>query len=189
MQETKALIQKAMAGDVRAFRLIVEEHQAFAYAVAFRMLGQEDEAEDVVQEAFVRLWKNLPKYREEIKITTWLYRIITNLCLDYVKSVRGRQKKNQDALSVGKSVHAITNPAKEMEQRELMVLVQEAAAALTPKQKAVFVLRDLQGLDVQEVCSILEMEETQVKSNLYHARLAISRELKEQYQTDKPNEL
>lgn len=90
-------------------------------------------------------------------------------------------------LSAGKSVQSITTPAKEMEQRELMILVQEAAATLAPKQKAVFVLRDLQGLDVTEVCTVLDMDETQVKSNLYHARLAISKKLKQQYQTDKPN--
>lgn len=177
-----------MAGDITAFRLIVEEHQAFAYAVAFRMLGEEEESEDVVQEAFVRLWKNLPKYKEEIRLTTWLYRIVTNLCLDYIKSTRGRQKKNQDMLSAGKSVQAISNPASELERRELVILVQEAATTLAPKQKAVFVLRDLQGLSVQEVCNVLEMEETQVKSNLYHARLAISKKLKQHYQTSKPDE-
>lgn len=189
MHYEPAVIKKAMAGDIRAFRVIVEEHQAFAYAVAFRMLGEEEEAEDVVQEAFVRLWKNLPKYNEQIRLTTWLYRIVTNLCLDYIKSTRGRQKKNQEMLSAGKSVQALSNPAKEMEQHELMILVQEAAAALAPKQKAVFVLRDLQGLSVEEVCNVLEMDESQVKSNLYHARLAISKKLKQHDETGKPDKL
>ena len=72
--------------DPKAFQKIVETHLDFAYAVAFRMTGIREEAEDIVQEAFIRLWKNMHKYRPEIKIGTWLYTIITRLCLDYFKS-------------------------------------------------------------------------------------------------------
>ncbi len=173
-----------MRGDIQAYRKLVEHHQAFAYAVAYRMLGNEDEAEDMVQEVFIKLWKVLPGYRQEIKLTTWLYKIITNQCLDHLKS--NYRKANQNRKSVlDLVIQAPGTPDNELQQREWIVQVQEAAAALTPTQKAVFVLRDLQGLDVEEVCQVLEMNDTQVKSNLYHARKAIAQQLEKYYQASK----
>ena len=81
-----ALIEKAQGGDQYAFRKIVEAHQGFAYAVAFKFVASRVEAEDITQEAFIKLWKNIAKYRPEIKLTTWLYKIIMNLSLDLLKS-------------------------------------------------------------------------------------------------------
>lgn len=184
MQLDPDVIRLAMRGDIQAYRKLVEHHQAFAYAVAYRMLGNEDEAEDMVQEVFIKLWKVLPGYRQEIKLTTWLYKIITNQCLDHLKS--NYRKANQNRKSVlDLVIQAPGTPDNELQQREWIVQVQEAAAALTPTQKAVFVLRDLQGLDVEEVCQVLEMNDTQVKSNLYHARKAIAQQLEKYYQASK----
>lgn len=183
MQFDPDVIQLARRGDTQAFRKLVEHHQAFAYAVAYRMIGNEAEAEDVVQEAFVKLWKALPGYREDVKLTTWLYKIVANLCIDYLKS--GRRKAEQNRKAMHNLVISYSTPEKEWQHREWMVEVQEAAATLTPVQKAVFVLRDLQGLAVKEVCFLLEMSDTQVKGNLYHARKAIGQRLERQYQADK----
>jgi len=177
------IIIKAMAGDVAAFRKVVEQHQSFAYAVAFRFTGHEEEAEDIVQEAFVRLWKNLKTYRQEVKLTTWLYRIIANLCLDFLKSRRGKEKRNREDLSKGYVIADHSTPEHEYQQTELMIAIHLAAEELTPKQKAVFILRDLEGLSVEEVTGILSMTAGNVKSNLFHARQKMADKLKSFYQT------
>lgn len=175
------LIEKAVTGDTNAFEAIVRAYQSFAYVVAFRFLGQQEEAEDVVQEAFIRLWKNIYKYKPEIKLSTWLYRIITNLCLDYLKSGYAKQKKNHD-LQMANEPESNDQPDKTLQASELNSVIQEIASALTPKQKAVFILRDLEGLSVEEVCVILSLSSENVKSNLYYARKFVSERLKVTYQ-------
>ena len=177
------VIRQASEGNKEAFRYLVEAYQAFAFAVSYRFVGNDDDAEDIVQEAFIRLWKSLPRYRQEIKITTWLYRIIANLCLDFLKSRRGKQRKNQVDISVSHSVQDPDTPEKKLHRQELMEAVWRAAEALTPKQRAVFILRDLEELPVEEVCSILSMSPGNIKSNLYYARLKVSEKLKAFYQT------
>ncbi len=182
-QINQEVILKAMAGDTEAFRVVVETYQGFAFSVSFRLLGDEDDAEDIVQEAFVRLWKNMHRYRPDIKLTTWLYRITVNLCLDFLKSSRGKQKRNQVDVTRGYRVADPSSPDGEYDRRELMSIIQEAASGLAPMQRAVFMLRDVEALPVEEVCSVLSLSPGTVKSNLYHARLKMSEKLKKYYQT------
>ena len=87
------LVEKAVAGDMQAFRRLVERHQGFVYALCYRLVGTVGDAEDITQEAFIRLWRNLSRYRDDIKLTTWLYKIVTNLCLDFLKSAYNKHTK------------------------------------------------------------------------------------------------
>jgi RNA polymerase sigma-70 factor, ECF subfamily len=182
-QVDAGVIRNAMAGNSDAFRVIVDHYQSFAYAVAFRFLNQAEEAEDVVQESFIRLWKNLSKYRPEVLLSTWLYRIITNLCLDFLKSTYAKQQKNQRDVQTEYLLKSNGQVDEELNVVELNEMIQRAAAKLTPKQKAVFILRDLEELPVVEVCAILSMSAGNVKSNLYYARQQIGESLKKYYQT------
>ncbi len=175
---TPEVIQEAMAGSKRAFGIVVDQYQVFAYRVAFRLIGKAGEAEDIVQESFISLWKNFDHYRVEIKLTTWLYRIIVNKCLDYFKSATVKQNNNKVGLEYAHVIEDNNTPEKELQNKELMKAIQVATESLTPKQKAVFVLRDLEGLDVDDVCSILSISAGNVKSNLYYARVAMSEKLR-----------
>jgi RNA polymerase sigma-70 factor, ECF subfamily len=168
------IIEKAMAGDMRAFRMLVEKHQSFVLSLAYRFVRDSNEAEDITQEAFVRLWKNLHKYRHEVKLTTWLYKIVTNLCLDYLKS--STRKYSQRATSVDDEMKltVASTPDQSLLDDELRNALLKMSEELTPKQKAVFVLRDLEELDVQEVSQILNESAANIKSNLYYARLKMS---------------
>lgn len=177
------LIQQAARGSQSAFRTIVETNQGFVYAVAFRFVNDQDEAEDITQEVFVRLWKNLHTYRQEVKLTTWLYKIVTNRCLDFMKSRHGRQRKNKVDISRSHFVHDNSTPEKEFQQQELSRIIHAAADELTPKQKAVFILRDLEGVSPEEVSETLSMSVGNVKSNLFHARQKMTEKLKVYYQT------
>jgi RNA polymerase sigma-70 factor, ECF subfamily len=182
---TPDTIRQAALGDRHAFRMLVESQQTFAYAVAFRFVGNAGDAEDIVQEAFVRLWKNLHQYRPEVKLSTWLYRIIANLCLDLLKSRPEKQRRS--AVDIDHS-HAVTDgstPEADLYRRELMGAIHAAANELTPLQRAVFILRDLEDLPVEEVCDILCMPAGNVKSNLYYARRKVGERLKALYRTDK----
>jgi RNA polymerase sigma-70 factor, ECF subfamily len=180
---TPELIQEAARGSQQAFRAIVEVNQGFVYAVAFRFVNDAHEAEDITQEVFLRLWKNLHTYKPEVKLTTWLYKIVTNRCLDFLKSKHGSQRKN--AVDVNKQLHlaAHSTPERAYQQEELIKIIHAAADELTPRQKAVFILRDLEGLSPEEVSEALSMSAGNVKSNLFHARQKITSKLKTIYQT------
>lgn len=183
------IIKKAAAGDRIAFRQLAETHQRFVYAVAVRVLNNVQDAEDATQETFIRLWKNLNQYKTGIKLTTWLYRIVTNISLDVLKSAH--YKRNRMTIGLEKKVEHIRTSGGDqiLQQAELVKAVEEAAVQLPHLQKVIFVLRDLQGLSPVEVSEILETTEDKIKSNLYHARLAIGRFLKQHYQTQNSIEL
>jgi RNA polymerase sigma-70 factor (ECF subfamily) len=178
---THEMITRAAKGDTGAFRDIVNQQQAFAYAVSYRFLGNAEDAEDVVQEGFIRLWKNLHSYKPEVKLTTWLYRILVNLCLDVLKSSQRKHQRNSREVKEELKHYSTTDD--DVRTHELHELIQEAASELSPSQKAVFILRDLEDLPVEEVCSILSMSAGNVKSNLYYARQQMSEKLKKYYQT------
>jgi RNA polymerase sigma-70 factor (ECF subfamily) len=180
---TPELIQKAVRGSQQAFRAIVEANQGFVYAVAFRFVNDSQDAEDITQEVFVRLWKNLHTYKQEVKLTTWLYKIVTNRCLDFLKSRHGRQRKNKVDIDRSHFIQDYSTPEKEFQQQELSRIIHAAADELTPKQKAVFILRDLEGLSQEEVSETLSMSTGNVKSNLFYARQKMTEKLKAFYQT------
>ncbi|MDN5214875.1 sigma-70 family RNA polymerase sigma factor [Fulvivirgaceae bacterium BMA12] len=180
LSETE-IITRAKSGDTRAFRILVERYQSMMFSVSCRFLDK-DEAEDIVQEAFIRLWKNLHKYRPGIKLTTWLYRIVTNLCLDQLKSKHRRNRFRRADITEIDAVKDHSTPDKELEGRELLQYVLQLAQSLTPKQRAVFILRDLEGLSSDEVCEVLSMKAGNVKSNLYYARKALHEKLKQYFE-------
>jgi len=168
-----------MKGDGQAFRQLVEAHQGLAYSIAFRFTRDELESEDIVQNAFIKLWKNLSKYNEEFRFKIWLSKIVTNLCLDYLKS--GRKKHTVDQ-SLSKEIMTLpSHHENKLEEKELRAIVYQLAEQLTEKQKAVFILRDLEMLEVDEVCQALQMTPGNMKSNLYYARLKIKEGLKKCY--------
>ena len=172
-------ITRAINGEQYAFRRLVEQHQHFVFAVSFRLLGNRADAEDVVQETFVRLWKHLSRYRPEVKLSTWLYKIATNLCLDHLRSAH--HKKSQRTVDTDEIIISAETADKDVMATEFRMAVREFSAALQPKQKAVFVLRELEGLSVEEVGDILSMSPDAIKSNLYHARTQITKWMKEYY--------
>ncbi|HTH54501.1 MAG TPA: RNA polymerase sigma factor [Cyclobacteriaceae bacterium] len=176
------LVRKSAEGDHQAFRQLVEAHQHLAYSIAFRFTQDENESEDIVQEAFVKLWKNLPKYKVEFRVKTWLSKMVTNLCLDHLKSGR---KKNLVSEGRGKGNEPSIDEDK-LEHEELKSIVVRLAEQLTEKQKAVFVLRDLEQLTPEEVCQALQMSAGNMKSNLYYARLKIKEGLQKFYSVKKP---
>lgn len=182
------IIEKAVAGDVRAFRWIVEKHQSFVLTLAYRFVRNSGDAEDITQEAFIRLWKNLYKYKREIKLSTWMYTIVTNLCLDYLKSSRFKTSRNTASIEDEMKVRAPKNADENLINEELRAAILKLTEQLTPRQKAVFVLRDLEALEVDEVCDILKESAANVKSNLYYARQKMS-ELIQKYYAGNKNEL
>ena len=183
------IIQNAKSGDTSAFRKLVEHYQPFAYALAYRMTRSHDEAQDIVQDSFIRCWQAIGRFDQRVKFSTWLYKIVMNRCLDLFKSSRFKSRHYEIDFNVGYGVHDPKRSDELLHQQEFLEIVLKMSQQLTPKQRAVFVLRDLEDLDVTEVSSILSMSHGKIKSNLYYARKKMSELLSKIYQNTSMHEL
>jgi RNA polymerase sigma-70 factor (ECF subfamily) len=178
-QKVKCLIELSIQGDKASFRSLVESHQPFAYAVAFRLLNNDFETEEVVQEAFIRVWKNLTKYDNNMRFTTWLYKIVVNLCYDrirYFKTTKNLRNVNISG-SVLVNMASDSNIEQELINREQADIIKFLTDSLTPHQKLVFVLSELEGLSPGEINEITGLSANKIKSNLYCARQVIKEKL------------
>ena len=179
----QSLIRSAARGDHQAFRTLVEFYQAFAYSLAHRYTYDEEDAEDVTQEAFIKVWKNLHKYDPQFRFKAWVAKIVTNLCLDYLKSGRRKHESGKTKAAETLMVAGHRQPDHELEAIELKTIIARLTEQLTDQQRKVFVLRDLEMLSTEEVCQILNMSSGNMKSNLYYARLKIKQELASFYKS------
>jgi len=169
------LIARSQNGNLQAFRSLMESQKQYAYAVAFRLLHDEENVNDVVQEAFIRVWNNLGRYRKEVKFTTWLYKIVVNLCYDKIKKESRRknifstlgESGHADEATDGRDLH------NEIEQRDLSARVLSESKKLPPKEYLVFHLRDIQDFSIEEIAEIAGTSINSVKVNLCYARRRI----------------
>ncbi len=155
--------------------MLVEAHQFMVYQLAFRLLCNEEEAKDAVQETFLRVWLNLAQFDRERSFKTWVYAIAANHCYDRLKSLR--YKAHTVPLE---SIENLSSDEMEltMENVELGTRIARLTKRLSPKQKWVFTLCDLEGLSVEETSTITGLSAAKIKSNLYLARQSMRKELK-----------
>lgn len=173
----RTLLTACRQGNTAAFTTLVETYQQYAFRVAFRLLSDSDGARDVVQETFIRIWNHRQNIDPEKKFTTWLYRIVTNLCYDRLKSPAARTDSLDSALS--EQLVSGENPEKSVSDKEVIDLIHRFIRFLAPKQKIVFVLRDIECLSMKEVSAITGIRIGAVKTHLYLARRAVRNYLNE----------
>ena len=174
-EELFRLIKNAVEGDLSAFEAILKNYQYYAYTVSFRVLTNDDDAKDVVQECFVRIWKSLGSYNKKVKFTTWMYKIVINLCYD---KLRRRKMENERRETIDDGfVSGLDNPEKQLTNKEQAEIIKHVSNGLPEKQRMVFVLRDLEELTTEEVSQIMEISVGSVKANLSIARKTIRTKL------------
>ena len=170
------LIEQSKQNDPKSFRIIVETHQSLVYSLAFRIMCNEEEAKDIVQETFIKVWLNLSGFDPEKKFSTWIYSIAAHLCLDKLKS----KKRRFQAEAIDKNLYDVAtseNADQKLLNSELGSLILALTNNLTPKQKIVFTLRDLEELEVAEIEEITGLSAKKIKSNLFLARQTIRQKL------------
>lgn len=177
------IIRKCTEGDSTSFGLLVKAHQGYAFALAFRMLADENEARDVVQESFLRVWRSIGRYDPTQKFTTWLYAIVSRVCLDKLRSRARTHRLFRRGSEAGfdEDLRDNTDTEKAYSNRELAELISHLSDGLSPTQKLVFTLRDLQECTIAEVCTITGLSEGSIKTNLSFARRKIRHLLATRY--------
>jgi RNA polymerase sigma-70 factor (ECF subfamily) len=178
--EVNNLIFRSRQNDQAAFREIVEAHQHLVYSLAFRLLYNDEDAQDIVQETFIKVWKHLLDFNIEMKFTTWLYKIATNSCYDRIKVLK-RSNNHTFSFDLEKAVllnqPSLENLETDLINSELAQIIKQLTNDLPPKQKLVFTLRDLEGLEIDEITEITGLSAKKVKSNIYCARQFIREKL------------
>ncbi len=182
------LIRRSQAGDRGSFDLLVRQHYQRAYNIAYRMLSDDDRAADATQAAFVRAFRGLDDFRAEASFSTWLYRIVTNVCLDHIRQAP-KQPASLTLLADDETTleqRAIpdeqADPAVQAEQRQRQQIVHAALQRLTGEHRAVVVLYDLNGFSYQEIAQMLDIAPGTVKSRLNRARLALKEQLQQHWE-------
>ena len=179
-EKIKEVIERSKQRDTDAFRQLVETYQPFVFRLAFRLLCSEDEAKDIVQETFIRVWLHLYRYQKHTRFTTWLYKISCNLCYDRLRTIKRFRDDEKTSIDLSDlNVSADDNIEQSVINRDLKELIIALTHGLTPKQRLVFTLRDIEGLELEDVREITGMSGAKIKSNLYLARQYIRSKINE----------
>ncbi len=174
----RELLRRLRKGDERAFAELIRRYQDRIHDLAYRMLGNRQEAEDLAQEIFVAVYKNLGQFRGDSKLSTWIYRVAKNHCLNRIVYLRRHGSGRTGELEDGHEPDGdpgVGAPDRALERRERQALVQRALAELDEAQRMVVVLRDIEGLDYDEIVVVLEEPLGTVKSRLHRARAALAK--------------
>src|SRR3989442_1054670 len=169
-------LARLRAGDAGAFEQLVALHQHRVFGVAFRMLGNAAEAEEMAQEAFMRAHRSLSEFRGDAKLSTWLYAIVSRLCLSRLASAERRAGRQGEETLLRLS-DPRGGPDAGAERAELEAALHRAIAELPEDRRAVVILRDLQGLTYEEIAEALDLELNTVRSRLHRARLDLKEKM------------
>lgn len=176
MDTDVALVRRAREGDYLAFERLFERHRALVYRFAYQMTSRRDDAEDIVQEAFVRAYQNLHRYRDEAKFTTWLLRIVTNLCTDQARmSQRRTVLEQQEAVGAldWMTIGDVDDPVQNLEDARRKQALGKALRALPEHHRSVIILRDIEEREYPEIASILGCTIGGAKLRVLRARRAL----------------
>jgi RNA polymerase sigma-70 factor (ECF subfamily) len=180
----KKRIKQVKKGDQNAFGEIVEIYKNKVYQICFRMLGNRHEAEDAAQEAFIRAFVNINKFNQELKFSTWLFRIATNLCIDKIRKKKpdfylDAEVSGTDGLNMYSQIASDTElPENELESLELQEAVQKEILKLPDKYRTVIVLKYIEELSLNEISEILDLPLGTVKTRIHRGRDALRQQLR-----------
>ncbi len=172
------LVRAAQRGDTGAFDQLVRAHDQQVLRMAYNLLRSEEDARDIYQEAFLRVYRNLGKFRFDCSFSTWLYRIVSNLCLDHLRKRKVRQEEPStfeaesgqvDRLQFVPEERADVDPQRRFQSAEMNSRIQEVLAELTPRERIVFEMRHYQGMRLRAIGQALGVTEEAAKNCLFRA--------------------
>jgi RNA polymerase sigma-70 factor, ECF subfamily len=188
-EEDRELILRAQKGDQAAFRRLVERHQRRAFAIAMGLVRDENDARELVQDAFLRVYRNLNSFQGGSSFFTWLYRIVTNLAIDLMRKPGRRDAELVDGQAASDEptdfplVSRIdgADPIDVMRRREIASRIQAALDALPPYHRGVILMREVEGMSYEEMAVAMGVSKGTIMSRLFHARQKLQRALADCY--------
>jgi RNA polymerase sigma-70 factor, ECF subfamily len=181
--DDRILIERAQAGDRSAFELLVQRYDRQVLRLALNVLGSAEDARDVYQEAFLKIYRNLHRFRFECAFYTWIYRIVTNICLDHLRRRRSHpeeqppllrtassgERRDADFFDHQQETGTYSDPERQVLGHEIGRQVEAALQALSPRERMVFEMRHYQGMKLRAIGEALGTTEETVKNSLFRA--------------------
>ncbi|MCC2257256.1 sigma-70 family RNA polymerase sigma factor [Intestinimonas aquisgranensis] len=180
------LVERAKKGDETAFEVLVTDNEKRIYNLCRRLTGNPEDAAELTQEAFLNAWRGLSRFQGESSFSTWLYRLASNACIDFLRKEKRRQNLSMtvslDDEEEARQVELPDEryaPERELERTEVRQAVAAGLERLTPEHRQVLVMREINGLSYAEIGAVLGLEEGTVKSRIARARNALRKVLTE----------
>lgn len=183
----RKLVRRLKDRDERAFSELIESNGDRVFNLCFRLLGNREEAEDLAQDVFITVFKKIDTFQGDSKLSTWIYRIASNLSKNRIRYLAARHDRSKaefdEGVDASAAAAALTAPAQvkspdaHVEGQQLESIMQASIAELEEDHRILIVLRDIEELSYEEICSITDLAEGTVKSRLHRARLALRKKM------------
>jgi RNA polymerase sigma-70 factor, ECF subfamily len=178
--DDRQLVEQIRQGDDRAFETLVRRKTSKVYGLCYRVIGNGEDAKDISQLVFLKLWENLEKYDATYAFDTWLYRMVTNVAIDFMRSKQSRDNAVNSNLRLVKTSidpeQTVTVQRKEVES-----VFNAVSNVLSPKQKTIFVMSEMEDLRSSEIAKVLGCRESTVRNHLFNARKLMQAQLKRRF--------
>jgi len=180
------LVARSQGGDLESFNELIVRWERPIYALAYRVIGREEDARDVCQDTFLRAYRALPGFKGQAKFSSWLYRIALNLCRDWIRRQRRAPVSQMPEDIDAAELAAATEPTESIEdlvaRRELSAIVEQAMAGLSEEQRTAIILKEYHGMTFQEIADLQGCPLSTVKTRLYQGLSQLRRQLERQGQ-------
>src|SRR5438128_8282861 len=178
--DDRELVQTIRGGDADAFEQLVRRKTSKVYALCYRIIGNAEDAKDIAQLVFIKLWENLEKYDSAYAFDTWLYRIVTNVAIDFLRNKQSRENAVNSNLRLVKT-SADPEQGVMVQRKEIENVFNAVSSVLSPKQKTIFVMREMDDLPSSQIAKILGCRESTVRNHLFNARKLMQQQLKKRF--------
>ena len=178
--DDRQLVETIRGGDADAFEVLVRRKTSKVYSLCYRIIGNSEDAKDISQLVFIKLWENLEKYDPLYAFDTWLYRMVTNVAIDFMRNKQSRDNAvNSNLRLVKTSIDADQGTI--VQRKEVESVFNTVAQALSPKQKTIFVMNQMEDLSSSEIAKVLGCRESTVRNHLFNARKLMQQQLRKRF--------
>ena len=178
--DDRQLVRTIREGDTDAFELLVRRKTSKVYALCYRIIGNSEDAKDISQLVFIKLWENLEKYDPQYAFDTWLYRMVTNVAIDFMRNKQSRDNAVNSNLRLVKTSFDAEQGVV-VQRKEVENVFNEIATVLSPKQKTIFVMNQMDDMPSSEIAKVLGCRESTVRNHLFNARKLMQQQLQKRF--------
>ena len=178
--DDRQLVETIRNGDPDAFETLVRRKTSKVYALCYRVIGNAEDAKDIAQLVFLKLWENLGKYDPQFAFDTWLYRMVTNVAIDFMRNRQSRDNAVNSSLRLVRT-SSDAQQGIDVQRKEVENVFNEISESLSPKQKTIFVMNQMEDLPSAEIAKVLGCRESTVRNHLFNARKVMQQQLQQRY--------
>jgi RNA polymerase sigma-70 factor (ECF subfamily) len=178
--DDRQLVETVRNGGAEAFEQLVRRKTSKVYSLCYRIIGNAEDAKDISQLVFIKLWENIGKYDPAYTFDTWLYRMVTNVAIDFMRNKQSRENAVNSSLRLVKT-STDAEQSVVVQRKEIENVFNAVSVVLSPKQKTIFVMREMQDLPSAEIARILGCRESTVRNHLFNARKLMQQQLKKRF--------